>query len=735
MTEPSKDTNNITSDVPPGLSEKPLAQRLQEAQDTVKAEELYILSQEAQTIAKDPNLISILILDMDMRIKKDRPVKLSVFFTALSAYLKNPMNLFQKGESGVGKSYNTVQSLTYFPCDTVILLGGISPKALIHDHGILMTKEGKPIDEDNIPERPQRIDFTSHEDFKDALAGYKKALKEYKKALKESYTLIELSGKVLVFLETPEFEAFRMLYPILSHDTERYEYRFVDKSGKGKMRTVHVVIEGWPATIFLMVERKFMEELATRSFTVTPENSPEKIEAANELTNQKVCYPWEQQKENKTVESIKEILRAIQSWFKVYDADVTVPFTELSKLFPREITRDMRDFAHFTQFVKTLTAFHLFQRPVLKLKNQRFLVATLYDVAAALSIYAEIFESTRTGTDQALLNFYHAVICKKDQWTIKEATSAYNQNTTKKASSDTVRLKLERLAQIGYVDIQKSDTDKRMNIYTPLLEENQEKPEISREINIRSLLEPKLKNGFETWLKNILVYPDLEIKKNYFGTETPLTKEELCAMIWQCENIDSLQADFLVQFLNRETRLKPKKELKTERTLEIRQYSENSLTSYTVAPYTNNEAITTVEEKTKTGANDEKTEKQTANLTEPKKVVTIKQIKTGHPCYIECGLAAEWELQDPDIEKPYLFCNKCFQSTRKGYESNGYKIELATPTANTQNNPDKKDASEQRHCKNCDRDQTEYCNSCYDFDNYKNNQSKLDQATQPTEDA
>jgi|WetSurMetagenome_2_1015567.scaffolds.fasta_scaffold42541_2 hypothetical protein len=530
--------------------------------------EIAVLSGEAEALAKDPALLSNLLADMDTRIKMDRPVKLSVFFTGVSCYLKDPMNLFQRGESGVGKSYDTIQSLVYFPEETKVLLGGISPKALIHDHGVLMNREGKPIDEDASPEKPKRTDFDSVEEFKEATQAYKTKIRQYKDNLKNSYTLIDLSNKILVFLETPEFETFRMLFPILSHDTLRYQYRFVDKTSKGSMRTIHVVLEGWPATIFLTTERKFMEELATRSFTVTPENCCEKIEAANELTNQKACYPWEQEKENQTVEHFREILLAVQSWFNVYDAEVVVPFEELSKLFPREIARDMRDYAHFMQFVKTITALHLFQRPILKLKDRRFVVATIYDVVVALSVYSEIFESTRTGTDQALLDFYHRIVLGRGQWSLGDLTDAYNENTPKKASSETVRVKLERLALIGYVDIQKSETDKRMNTYRPLVTEEQEIPKIEQKQDLWLLLKSKLKNGFEIWLRKTLANPVLEVLKKNSESETPLVDADLSDIVWEQRTLASFQEQLVCSFLQKKTQPKqpktPEERLKME---------------------------------------------------------------------------------------------------------------------------------------------------------------------------
>jgi len=64
------------------------------------------------------NLIDYVLADLDKRVKRDKPTKVSVFFTALSAYLPEPINLFLKGESGIGKTYNVVETLTYFPRKT-----------------------------------------------------------------------------------------------------------------------------------------------------------------------------------------------------------------------------------------------------------------------------------------------------------------------------------------------------------------------------------------------------------------------------------------------------------------------------------------------------------------------------------------------------------------------------------------------------------------------------------------
>jgi len=493
------------------------------------------LNEEQYKLATNPQLVDFILSDLEKRIKRDNPVKLSVFFTGISGFLKEPINLFQKGESGIGKSYNTVQSLKYFPTETTILLGGLSPKALIHDYGVLLTEDGKPADTVEAPEKPRKSDFADIEEFKDETRLYKKKMKEYIEIMKKTYTLIELSGKTLVFLETPEFDAFRMLYPILSHDTERIEYRFVDKLAKGQMRTMHVVIQGWPATVFLTVDRRYMEELATRSFTVAPESCKEKIEAANQLTNMKANYPWLNE-ESEEMQKIRGIINGVKSWFEVSKADVVVPFEGLQEFFPSSIVRDMRDFQHFIQFLKTITAMHLFQRPQIVIKNKAFVVSTMYDVAVAINIYSEIFETTRTGTEQTILDFYHNIVKQKASWYLKDLTEEYNAQASKKLSSESIRVKLDRLAQIGYVNVEK-DADNKRNIYKRLVQDKEMSKNPLESISCQCF-KSKLEEGFKKWKEHVLKIGGSEIKKFFYGiTEEGISKPPL--------TFDDLEADVL----------------------------------------------------------------------------------------------------------------------------------------------------------------------------------------------
>jgi DNA-binding MarR family transcriptional regulator len=520
-------------------------------------------------IWRTQNLLNYFLADSDKRVKRDKPSKLSVLFTGLSAYLPEPINLFLKGESGIGKTYNVVEILRYFPKEDVWLLGGLSPKALIHEHGVLLNKHGEPIDLSEKPIKPKKKDYDSEEEYREALKEYREELKAYAEEIRESYTLINLRNKIVVFLEAPEFETFRMLYPILSHDTEKIEYRFTDKSAKGPLRTVKVVIEGWPATIFLTTDRKYMEELATRSFTATPEANKEKIEEVNKLTNLKVCFPWQFSEETEQTKCIKALIESLKRQLLDGKTDVVIPFSNLYELFPKEIVRDMRDFQHFCQFLKAITVLHFYQRPLMKIGERRFIVSITEDVRKALEVYSEVFETTRTGTEQRILSFYHEIVKTKPTWYLSEITYEYNKTHDKKLSSGRIGEMLKRLEQIGYVDIDKDAEDKRLNVYRPLVKD-EEKSRISSILEIETFLPSKLKEGFEEWRKNISMETHLFIYKIFSEKEwgeAEISLEEASKIILEGpsrENFSLISKEENLEIFSKEdSKLKTEKKLET----------------------------------------------------------------------------------------------------------------------------------------------------------------------------
>jgi hypothetical protein len=512
------------------------------------------------------NLLEYAMKDLSLRVKHDETVKTSVFATGFSAFTDEPINLFLKGTSSVGKTYNTVETLKYWPEDVVWFLGGMSRKSLQHDYGTLKDRQGEPIDMDNWPLKPRSRDYDDPEAFKEAMQNYHNDVKAKREELKGSYVEVNLWHKLLVFLEPPDFETFMALRPILSHDKEEMVYRFVDKTKSGPMKTVVVKLVGWPATVFLTVDRKYVEELATRGFTTTPEDNPEKLKAANVLTNDKVSEPWEFNKATEAMKTIRTLIQRLKLTIDVSEKPlrVVIPFTNLHELFPHDIPRDMRDFAHFCQLIKAFTIFYYFQRPFMKVNGDEWLLATAEDVKVAYAIYKDVFETTRTGTDKKTLEFYWKVVVKHEEGAyLSTLTDEYNKIFPKKSGKSVDRL-CDRLDEIGYLDKRKDTEDTRKNLYVPL----KLKPEKQTNIDnseMSTSLSSKMENGFDSWLtrcrQNSVFYTSKKAEGQAKADPEGLSHADLRTIILK-NNFTVCETDFCPHPTKAESTSEPEKERK-----------------------------------------------------------------------------------------------------------------------------------------------------------------------------
>lgn len=421
-------------------------------------------------IAVDPELYKKFMVHVSRHVKRDDVTKNMVFLTGLSAYTPDPINLFLRGESSIGKSYNAVEVLKYFSKEDVWLLGALSPTALIHSRGRLVDSDG------------DEIDFLDKPDKK---AG-KEEQKIWRDRLKNSHYLIELNGKILVFLEAPHIKTFNMLRPILSHDTFSISYKFTDKTAKGSLQTQHVVIRGYPATIFCSTEESYVKDLATRSFTITPEVNAAKFLDANMLTADKAMFPWRYMPDQ-DFDDLKSYIQFLKEPSEEFNVKVNVPYAEaLAKNFPHRFARNMRDFRHVLSLVKVSTFFHLAQRPLLVRKisaradeenpgiedgkevEEAYLLATKDDYNRILNLWDEIRETTETSAPGHIIKFYREVVLElakqKDEFYCEDLVAAWNSKFEDKKSSDNVRRWVSFLCSVGYLTKVPDANDKRRNL-------------------------------------------------------------------------------------------------------------------------------------------------------------------------------------------------------------------------------------------------------------------------------
>ncbi len=380
-------------------------------------------------------------------VKHDLAARNVVFDVGLSAYSSNPLNLFMKGPSSIGKTYITLQSLKPFPDEDKIILGDISPKALVHDYCLSRFVDENGTEIDLIDEAPE----------KDASPEDKKA---WRQRLRNAYFTIDLSHKIIVFLEIPRIEIFQTLRPILSHDRYETTFKITDKTSSGRLQTKTVVIRGWPATIFCTSDRKYIEDLATRSFTVTPETTVKKIKAANQLTALKKSRPWlfAEDEDLRYVSSyVSKIREKMMNGF-----EVVVPYADaLSEIYPSSLGRDMRDFAHIMSLIECNTYLNMFHRPRLKIRDQEYLIATFLDARYIFEMFRHFEETTRTGLSAEPLLFFHVIEEFETPPLYSEAIDRYNERYADTISSWKAYKHAKNLQEIGWLDVEDDDVDKR----------------------------------------------------------------------------------------------------------------------------------------------------------------------------------------------------------------------------------------------------------------------------------
>jgi len=415
-------------------------------------------------------------------IKHDDVALQIVFLTGLSAYTKDPINLFMRGPSSIGKTYITTEVLKLFPKNDVWLIGSMSPKSLIHRYGDLYDRDGR------------KIDLRQDKPRKDASEEEKE---EWRKRLEESYTVIDLWGKILVFLEAPSLETFGILRPLLSHDSEEIRHEFVEKTERG-LWTKTIVLRGWPATIFCTTNERYFEELATRSMTITPNMSAEKYRAANLRSAEKAMYG--KFLEDSEAERLREHLKFISETSSGIKG-VLIPFAEaLAVKFPSMVSRTMRDFNTFLRFLKASAIFSCRERPVMEYEG-KYLVTITEDLERVTPLFSESYETTVTGLPEHILRFYHDVCERLDGnggFRVMDAVRLYNARAEKKASRRTINWWVNALEDAGLLNSEPDPEDRRSNIMTVI-----KQPEITANLKTAIILDNFTEKEVKEWFDRI----------------------------------------------------------------------------------------------------------------------------------------------------------------------------------------------------------------------------------------
>jgi hypothetical protein len=442
----------------------------------------------------DKDYAECVIKTLKKTVKQEDSLVRQICYTGLSAYTNDPINLGIIAPTSEGKTYPVIESIKLFPKEDVWLIGKMSTKMLVRQKGTLVDENNEPL-KPKIKELKKEIENVKKNKDKDKDYDRQEELNERLVSLFENArTLIDLRGKILVFLEPPEHELWNLLKPILSHDSEEIEFPFVDKTERG-FEVKRVVVKGWPACIFCSAKDESnwstWPEIVSRSLITSPNMNPEKYRESNLLIAQRKGLPRLIQQ--RVIVSDEEISLAklcilnLKQQIRNYSSNnnpVWIPFLEiLAEALPAEKGPDNRITKRIFSFLEIIVLAKSHLRKKLILGSETQAIAALEDLSQVLYITQNV-----SGMPSYKLKFFkdyfvplveskpevnsetdtkgNVIKEKIIGVTTRELCEYYKQETGKSITTDAMKkIYLNELLNNGYIDEEDSLIDKRQKIY------------------------------------------------------------------------------------------------------------------------------------------------------------------------------------------------------------------------------------------------------------------------------
>jgi len=309
-----------------------------------------------------------IIETLGLTIKRDDENKLVTFLCCLSAFTEDSQfNISFNAPSSTGKSYIPIEIAHLFPKEDLREIGYATPTSFFHDIGNL-NKERK---------------------------GYE----------------IDLSRKIIIFLDQPHTMLLERLRPLLSHDEREMHLKITDKSQKGGLRTKNVFIKGFPAVIFCSAGLKIDEQEGTRFMLLSPQTSQEKLresiqEKIKKETDGSAYYLGIESDSGRKL--LKERIKAIRGEH-INNIKIINPET-IEKLFlnKRSILRPrhQRDIGRLISLIKMFALLNIWFRE----RDGDIIIANEQDIREAMKIWDKIYESQEYNLPPYIYDFYKEII-------------------------------------------------------------------------------------------------------------------------------------------------------------------------------------------------------------------------------------------------------------------------------------------------------------------------------------
>jgi hypothetical protein len=215
-----------------------------------------------------------------------------LFVGLCSSATHMPQNIEIQTQSGAGKNYMINKVISKFQEKDIIILSNMTPKALFHEQGRIVVRDPETNEYQNLDDMTDAIDLEI-EKTKEEIENTKeknrqqntraeiKNLEKKKKCISEkAVKLIDIDEKVLILLDTPDYNLLTNIAPILSHDRYEQVYKYVE-SNAGPIKTKANVIRGFPTTIFTQAcdrsNKDRFVEISRRFLSISVDTSQKKV--------------------------------------------------------------------------------------------------------------------------------------------------------------------------------------------------------------------------------------------------------------------------------------------------------------------------------------------------------------------------------------------------------------------------------------------------------------------------
>jgi hypothetical protein len=492
----------------------------------------------------DEDYVEYVIKVVKRTVKGEDALLRLLIYVGLTVYSHNPLCLGIRAPTSEGKTYAITQTIQkFFPKENIWLIGSMSPKALIRQNGVLVDSNNEPL-EPRIRELKVKIKECDRDDNlnqKIYLEG------ELSRLYQTGKWLIDLHGKILVFLEPPHPDVWEIIKSILSHDSWEIEHPYVDAD----LKTKNVVTRGWPVCIFCSAKDEskwdIWPEVQSRFMIVSPNMSEEKYLESNRLTFQKLGLPDFVQQQiivsdtevdlaRKCIQCLKQRItrlcpiRYIQNEYKPYNP-VSIPYHEyLAESLPYHKGSAMRTASQVGSLIDIVTLTR--SQFMFDFKIEKMVIARPEDLVEVLRITKNMTNSNYSNLPNHKVKFLQEIFkplydsksnpdTKDDKKeliiavTSKELCDFYKKQKGRGITTDNLKKQyLNELLVNDVIGEAKSEIDGRQHIYYPLVElhdENEASEGLSASSDPAKITKLSNTNSFD----NLLDTPRIKLSKNY----------------------------------------------------------------------------------------------------------------------------------------------------------------------------------------------------------------------------